>query len=311
MEYDYRIVFEDTEPDICFEGVEKKLILEFTNSVKKDDPIDLINRKLFSSNRRFRDDYDDINPLGLRHFDTTKWTDILKHAKCKIISHMSNDFFDSYVLSESSLFVYPKKIIIKTCGTTTLLLIIEHVLDIAKKVKLELAGLVYSHKSFKFPKKQQDFDSEVKIIENFITGNKYEFGTINKFYLYVATVGDYSITSNYVEIMMEKLNNNKSKIFYKNKLTAKEITNKSGILNINSKMMIDDYLFDPCGYSMNGIYDDYYSTIHVTPENNFSYASYETNTISDVNIAKILNVFNPKEYMVVALINNKITVNMY
>lgn len=45
-------------------------------------------------------------------------------------------------------------------------------------------------------------------------------------------------------------------------------------------MSIHEELFDPCGYSMNAYRDDesdHYATIHVTPEKDFSFASFETN----------------------------------
>ena len=64
--------------------------------------------------------------------------------------------FTSYLPSESSFFVFPNKIIMKTCGTTLNLLGLPRILSIAK----DYAGLdsvyrcFYSRKSFMFPEYQ-------------------------------------------------------------------------------------------------------------------------------------------------------------
>lgn len=66
---------------------------------------------------------------GLRTLTRAQWDLVLEDAKCSILCNMSNDAFDSYVLSESSLFVYPHTAILKTCGTTTLLRCIARLLS--------------------------------------------------------------------------------------------------------------------------------------------------------------------------------------
>ena len=76
---------------------------------------------------------------------------------------------------------------------------------------------------------------------------------------------------------------------------------KTGIDKLFSNAKIFDYLFDPCGYSMNGLLPDgHYYTIHVTPEPEFSYASFETNVSCDQYhelIHKIINIFNPGKFI--------------
>ena len=62
---------------------------------------------------------------------------------------------------------------------------------------------------------------------------------------------------------------------------------------------VHDFLFDPCGYSLNGLLFDAYVTIHVTPEDSFSYASFETNvrTESYVTLVKsVISFFKPKRF---------------
>lgn len=69
-------------------------------------------------------------------------------------------------------------------------------------------------------------------------------------------------------------------IFYQgeNGLTGKEMTMKAEIATLCPGATIDEAAFTPCGYSMNAVLHDAYFTIHITPEPQCSYVSFETNT---------------------------------
>jgi hypothetical protein len=42
-------------------------------------------------------------------------------------------------------------------------------------------------------------------------------------------------------------------------------------------IVLDDHVFSPCGYSVNGMLDGTYLTMHFTPEPSHSFVSFETN----------------------------------
>ena len=78
----------------------------------------------------------------------------LHQAACCIVSSRSNAHLDAYVLSESSLFVYPTRLVLKTCGTTRLLAAVPGLLAAAASLRLAPCRVKYSRASFLFPSAQ-------------------------------------------------------------------------------------------------------------------------------------------------------------
>ena len=78
---------------------------------------------------------------------------------------------------------------------------------------------------------------------------------------------------------------------------AQSMTEVSGIgALLPVAAVVDDWAFEPCGYSMNASHEHYYYTIHITPEFAFSYASFETNDPAyrkPEHVAAIVKVFSP------------------
>lgn len=152
-----------------------------------------------------------------------------------------------------------------------------------------------------------------------------------------------------LEILMTHLDPEIMSIFTKDVCSsADEATVKSGIDKLIPDMIIDDFLFEPCGYSMNGVsknvsrvdsfrgrscrlvhpisqsldriarlsrrfapisfFQGKYMTIHITPEPDFSYVSFESNVSEasyDEIIRRVLNTFKPGKFLVTIFANKE------
>jgi S-adenosylmethionine decarboxylase len=288
---------------IGFEGYEKRLEITFSDAPVFVDPCG----------------------RGLRALTREQIDSFLDLARCTIVSQLSNKVFDSYVLSESSLFVYSHKVVLKTCGTTKLLLSIPRILELAADLSLPVLSVKYSRGMFIFPGAQpsphHSFSEEVSVLSSFFGGLKSggsayvigdAFKPTKKWHVYYATEEPEQPMVT-LEMCMTGLDVKKAAVFFKNPAvggcsSAKEMTKVSGISEIIPEMEICDFEFDPCGYSMNGICGPAASTIHVTPEEGFSYASYEALNFnpsslvySDV-IKRVLACFCPSDFSVAVTI---------
>jgi hypothetical protein len=84
------------------------------------------------------------------------------------------------------------------------------------------------------------------------------------------------------------------------KRISTSMTKAAGIDQLVPGAAIDARAFEPCGYSMNAILYNSYSTMHITPEEVCSYASFETNaklTSYHSLINNVVRAFRPKRFV--------------
>ncbi|XP_067049648.1 S-adenosylmethionine decarboxylase proenzyme-like isoform X4 [Acropora muricata] len=262
---------------------------------------------------------DDGTFADLRTVSREKWSEMLSLVNCTIISEKRNDDMIAYILSESSMFVSRERLILKTCGQTTLLCCIKPLLELAK-IECGLSNVrdfFYSRMNYQAPNLQsvphQTFDQEVQWLDQlFSDGAGYALGRLNgpdTWYLYTLdnTLPGVNEPDQTLEILMLDLDKETMNKFYKSVYSdADEVTEVTGIANLLPGAVIDAALFDPCGYSANGLLSDSYFNIHITPQEECSYVSFETNVkVSCYKelIRKVLETFKPGRFLMTLFAN--------
>jgi S-adenosylmethionine decarboxylase len=277
-----------------FEGAEKLLEIWFENSA---------------------------NGSSLRKIPREEIVAMLEIARCHILHYRSNTHLDSYVLSESSLFVSEQRIILKTCGTTRLLESIPRLLELAKHYAGmdSVVNVYYTRKNFLRPQLQpyphKTFDDEVDYLDQFFPdGEAYCMGSLKqeRWYMYTLNRPELppSTADHTLEILMTDIPKEIRDIYSMEKCAdGKECTAKAGIAKvIPPGAIIHEEMFEPVGYSMNALIPntDQYVTIHVTPESDFCYASFETNQRRQClykQTLKVIECFQPEKFMMTIFAN--------
>lgn len=226
-----------------FEGAEKRITIKFNCNVRK-------------------------------YYNTIWWNTHIKDIGCNILSMMSNNYYDIYLLSESILLVSKNTILIKTCGITSPLIIIS-LFD-----PNIIENISYSHPNFLNQLDQPILYQNPNNIINYISKYKDIDLEYDKL-LFLNHIGS-NFDINYNEIILWDFEWNDDFIWAIKKFLV--------------DWDIDDYIFQPQGYSLNGCKDTDYITIHCTPNKECSYISIEYS--SDelyINLFKILiEMLNPK-----------------
>ena len=145
-----------------------------------------------------------------------------------MVFRLSNECMDSYVLSESSLFVYKHKLLIKTCGTTTVLRLLPDLLEMTKSLGMELSWLGYYRKNFSFPLQQifphRSFAEEVTYLQEtcMLPGEGHSLGNVegdhfNVFFHDKRLLSGEECEERLLSIMMYGIDKKVSEIFWKSK----------------------------------------------------------------------------------------------
>jgi len=266
----------------------------------------------------FENDFDG-NDSDLRNIPRRELDGLLEIVNAEIVSTTRNEHIDSYVLSESSMFISKDRFIIKTCGITKLLNAVQPIIKLANHYGRmnKVHNFFYSRRIYLRPDEQvgvhKSFRDEVKYLNKIIPdGSAYVLGQqeSEQWYLFTMDNASKGIEKDDVtlEILMSDLDEEAMTHFSKMKYdTSEEVVMNTGISRIIPGALNDGILFDPIGYSLNGLHKESYYTIHVTPQPMCSYVSFETN-IRKKNysqlVNRVLSVFKPGSF-IITLFSNK------
>lgn len=250
---------------------------------------------------------------NLRSLEYAFWEDVVWAAGAKILSKVSNEHMDAYLLSESSLFVYDKYVIMITCGRTRLVQAVKKILSAVKPVHVD--AFFYERKNEVFPQYQAtDFFEDSRKLKKWFAGESMRFGQEDEHHLFL-----FSTNSPYapkkddhtLEILMHGVRSQRIDMFRRENVPM-AANNQKPTAEVHAlvKGQIDDFMFEPCGYSLNAIDGPYYYTIHVTPEKIGNYTSFETDSQppekQNEMAQKVVSFFEPQTFDVV-LFNTEAT----
>lgn len=226
------------------------------------------------------------------------WAQLVERANATILSSISNTKVKAYLLSESSLFVWEDRILLITCGQTTLINAIKFFVD--ELGQDNIAQVIFQRKNEYFSHMQPTtFYDDIKVLEEKFDGVALRMGNMDdhhNFIYHLDKVYSPNPSDHTFEFLMYEISEQARSFLMREDLTSDEIRNFLKLDIILPGFEIDDFVFQPYGYSLNAIKDDCYLTIHITPQEVSPYVSFETDTDIRVHIATLLEVFNPVSY---------------
>jgi S-adenosylmethionine decarboxylase len=234
----------------------------------------------------------------LNDFDDDFWAALVNCSEAQILSCVSNTQCKAFLLSESSLFVWDDRFLILTCGVTNLVKSVEFFIQQVGEDNIR--QLIYQRKNEYFSHAQPScFGDDIQLLSNYLPGKAYRFGEMDSHHNYIFHQDNNFIASPHDKtygFLAYQISRKASKILTTPGLSAEKIRQFLTIDEILPNFIFDDFAFQPYGYSLNAIDENKYLTIHITPQTDSSYVSFESN-INLIEIApKILAILSPKSF---------------
>jgi S-adenosylmethionine decarboxylase len=232
------------------------------------------------------------------------WDSLVSLAQAKILSTIETDKCKAYLLSESSLFVWENRVILITCGTTTLIKAAKHMIDTFGKDCLE--EVFYERKNEYQPSLQKSSALEdMNALKEILGGKVLRFGRKDDHHVYIYNnnFGEKTSTGkvNTLELLMYGLQGE-----FKDSFVNKPESQKTVLKELKAILPgfeLDTFFFEPEGFSFNALKGDQYATMHVTPQGSENYLSFEMDQInlaeSEETVSKLVKLCKPISYDII------------
>lgn len=243
---------------------------------------------------------------SLREIPRASWEGVVEAARAKVLSVCSTAALDSYLLSESSLFVSDRRLTMITCGRTRLVDAVEATLELIGGPEA-VGFLVLERKNEHFPHAQPtSFEQDAVRLSKRFAGRALSFGCADSHCVrlwHTTDPHELSLGDATIEVLMHGIAPEVASVFHGSDCLAQ--ARAAGVTEVLPGFQVDDHAFQPAGYSLNAIQGETYFTFHVTPEEIGSYVSFETNADPGEHppaevIRRVLEIFRPESFDVLS-----------
>eukprot|EP01012_Entosiphon_sulcatum_P003017 TRINITY_DN10803_c0_g1_i1.p1 TRINITY_DN10803_c0_g1~~TRINITY_DN10803_c0_g1_i1.p1 ORF type:complete len:351 (+),score=29.35 TRINITY_DN10803_c0_g1_i1:34-1053(+) len=292
--------------------------------------MDCVSKILAACSRRAQSGFEgaekrleiDLRGYGsMRTLTREFWDNIMEVLHAQIVDAFHGQELDSYILTESSLFVYDLRIVLITCGTTVLLNCLPNLMRGVADMGLDVEWMAYSRKNFMFPAEQPSPHSSVSeefslLHTTFPDGHAFILGPLDSdnYFIFlmdkIERPGKLEVDQQ-LNLIMYDMPESVAKNFYSteqscNSALTQSLRQVTGLEGLFGEYKVQDLLFTPCGYSANAVQGPWYCTTHVTPEQHCSYASFETNmsvASYQSTIEAVLTIYQPQRFTSIILLD--------
>lgn len=250
------------------------------------------------------------NMVSLRQQECGFWCTLVACANAEILSTIRNPACDAYLLSESSLFVWDDKILLLTCGNSTL---VDAACHFINAVGVEhIAALCYQRKNeYQAQLQSTTFAEDISQLRTLIPGKAFRVGHLDSHHHYLFCTDNLSCIDNQamlstetcLELMMYHIRGELADYLKLPTQTEQGIYQRLGLQQLFPDFQFDMHCFQPTGFSLNGIRGADYITLHITPstgQGDSSYVSFETNLDLTVYpyllVAQMIKLFMPSSW---------------
>jgi S-adenosylmethionine decarboxylase len=242
---------------------------------------------------------------GMRGNADGRWTRVVRACGAEIIKVSQTHCVDSYLLSESSLFVWDDRLLLITCGQTNPIFALPEILNFVNRD--QIAAVVYERKKANFPQYQKtNFGQDRAFLDRYFSGCSTRLGQPSHDYLdvyYYSAPDSTGVADATLQMLMHDIYPATGDAFiYSNRGNDRQLKTLLSLYAICNGSSLDSHFFYPQGYSLNGISGRDYVTLHVTPQKEASFVSFGTNAVNivyDEVIRKLASLFRPACFSVV------------
>lgn len=237
---------------------------------------------------------------SLRSLGLSFWRGVVSLAGAEILSRISSPACDAYLLSESSLFVLDRRMTLITCGRTTL---VDAAIEVMRGIPAgSIRGLLFERRSEHFPELQPTtFEQDADRLRRMLPGRTVSLGDASGDHvdLFLSGERDSSLFHRRgLELHMRELSPESRRLFTSG-FDARGIRSELRFESFFPGLIVDEHEFQPFGYSLNGLAGEQWCSLHVTPEEQGSYASFECGLAVDASTAhalteNLLRIFRPE-----------------